>query len=92
MSQTSAVDGWKFMARLVRAAAEAGIDLEKAIKFMAVMSVDEDAKAVAKELTRPWDRNNTDMAFGRGVKEALKYGAAVLKQWPQNEGPDNTPV
>ena len=52
----------------------------------------ERAKAVAKELTRTWDRNNTDMTFGRGVKEALKYGAAILKQWPQSEGPDDDPV
>ena len=50
------------------------------------------AKNVAKELTRTWDRNNTDMTFGRGVKEALKYGAAILKQWVQFEGSDEHPV
>ena len=38
----------------------------------------ERAKVVAKELTRTWERNNTDMTFGRGVKEGLKYGAAIL--------------
>ncbi len=52
----------------------------------------ERAKAVAKELTRTWDRNNTDMTFGRGVYESLKYGAAILKQWPQMEGKDEHPV
>lgn len=52
----------------------------------------ERAKAVAKELTRTWDRNNTDMTFGRGVKESLKYGASILKQWTQNEGADEDPV
>ena len=52
----------------------------------------ERAKAVGKELTRTWDRNNTDMTFGRGVKEGLKYGAAILKQWPQVEGADENPV
>ena len=52
----------------------------------------ERAKVVAKEVTRTWDRNNTDMTFGRGVKEALKYGAAILKQWVQFEGVDEHPV
>ena len=51
----------------------------------------ERAKAVAKELTRTWDRNGTDMTFGRGVKESLKYGAAILKQWTQVEGKDEQP-
>ena len=52
----------------------------------------ERAKAVAKELTRTWDRNNTDMTFGRGVKESLKYGACLHKQWVQIEGEDENPV
>ena len=50
------------------------------------------AKVVASELTRTWDRNNTDNTFGRGVYEALKYGACVLKQWPQQEGEDDHPT
>jgi hypothetical protein len=50
------------------------------------------AKVIAKELTRTWERNNTDMTFGRGVFEAAKYGAAILKQWPQIEGTDEHPV
>lgn len=52
----------------------------------------ERAKVVAQELTRTWERNNTDMTFGRGVYESLKYGAAILKQWPQSEGEDEHPV
>lgn len=40
----------------------------------------------AKVLTRTWERNGTDITFGRGVYEALKYGACLLKQWPQMEG------
>lgn len=52
----------------------------------------ERAKAVAKELTRTWDRNNTDMTFGRGVFESLKYGACIMKQWPQIEGTDEHPA
>lgn len=51
----------------------------------------EQAKVVSQALTRLWDRNQTDMAFGRGVYEALKYGACILKQWPQSEGADDLP-
>ncbi len=52
----------------------------------------ERAKVVATELTRTWDRNNTDMTFGRGVYEALKYGCCIMKQWVQFEGTDDHPV
>ena len=48
----------------------------------------ERGQITGKTLTRTWERNNTDMTFGRGVFEALKYGAAFLKQWPQMEGPE----
>lgn len=44
------------------------------------------AKEVAKNVTRLWECNDTDMTFGQGVYESLKYGAAILKQWPQTEG------
>jgi hypothetical protein len=54
--------------------------------------VHERGKVVAQELTQTWDRNNTDMTFGRGVFEALKYGACVMKQWPQSEGEDDHPA
>lgn len=40
----------------------------------------------AKVVTRTWERNGTDMTFGQGVYEGLKYGACLLKQWPQMEG------
>jgi hypothetical protein len=49
-------------------------------------------QAVGRTLTRAWERNNTDILFGRGVYESLKYGACILKQWPQAEGPDLHPV
>mgnify|MGYP001586669999 CR=1 FL=1 len=52
----------------------------------------ERAKVVAHELTRTWDRNNTDMSFGRGVYEGLKYGACIMKQWVQTEGEDDHPA
>ncbi len=44
------------------------------------------------QLTRDWERNNTDVTFGRGVFEALKYGACILKQWPQVEGVEEKPT
>lgn len=44
----------------------------------------------AKVLTRTWERNGTDITFGRGVFESLKYGACLLKQWPQLEGEEQT--
>jgi hypothetical protein len=44
------------------------------------------ATVVANVLTRQWDRTNTDILFGRGVYEALKYGACIMKQWVQAEG------
>lgn len=45
----------------------------------------ERAKVAAKVVTRHWDRTNTDIVFGRGVFESLKYGAALLKQWTTTE-------
>lgn len=50
------------------------------------------AKVVARLLTRDWERTNTDMLFGSGVQEAGKYGACILKQTVQQEGPENVPV
>ncbi len=38
------------------------------------------AREVSKVVTRQWDRSNTDILFGRGTFEGLKYGAALLKQ------------
>src|SRR5262245_11827596 len=45
-------------------------------------------KMAAKTLTRLWERNGTDVLFGRGVFESLKYGAVLLKQWPEMIGSD----
>jgi hypothetical protein len=45
----------------------------------------------AKLLTRNWARSDTDMVFARGVFDSLKYGAAILKQWP-SPGPGGTVV
>lgn len=52
----------------------------------------ERAKVVAEVLTDQWDRTDTDLMFGQGVFESLKYGACFLKQWPQVEGVEETPT
>lgn len=49
------------------------------------------AAVVAKILTRSWERSNIDHVFALGVFQALKYGACLLKQWVQTEGPNQTP-
>lgn len=43
-------------------------------------------QVIAKHLTRHWERSGCGTLFGQGVKEAMKYGAAILKQWPKQEG------
>jgi len=48
------------------------------------------ARVAAMQLTRQWDRTSTDILFGRGVFESLKYGWCGVKQWPQSEGSDET--
>lgn len=48
----------------------------------------ERGQVAAKDVTRLWERNSTDITFARGVFESLKYGCAILKQWPQEEGSD----
>jgi len=51
----------------------------------------EKAAIVGKQITRHWDRTNTDFLFRDAVFEALKYGAAILKQWVQVEGEAQIP-
>ena len=50
------------------------------------------AAVAARALTKTWERNGIDTTFGRGVFESLKYGAAILKQWPAEEGKSEKPV
>ena len=45
----------------------------------------EKGKVFARHITRHWERSNTDLMFGHGVKESLKYGACFMKQWPTLE-------
>lgn len=42
----------------------------------------------AKHITRQWEKSSTDELFGRGVFEALKYGASLMKQWTDETGPE----
>lgn len=44
------------------------------------------AGVVATQLTRDWQRTNTDILMGRAVLESLKYGAALTKQIPEVTG------
>lgn len=69
-------------------------DLRFAIDFENIYpkAIDDQAKMAARVLTRDWERRNTDVQFGQGVFESLKYGAAILKQWVQQEGADRIPV
>ncbi len=42
--------------------------------------------SAARAIRRQWERNNTDLRFGQGVQESLKYGCTLLKQWVQVDG------
>ena len=63
------------------------------LKFAYDFDNDYDANTIkrgqvaAKHLTRQWEKNGLGHLFGQGVYEALKYGAAIMKQWPKSEGP-----
>lgn len=50
------------------------------------------AKVVSRRLQRDFENLSADVSFGMGVFEALKYGACIFKQWPQQEGADRLPV
>jgi hypothetical protein len=44
------------------------------------------AQIAARLLTKDWARTGTDITFAQGVFQSLKYGSALLKQWPE-QGP-----
>lgn len=101
IAETGRYDGTKSLINLLnkhldRTAAHifSPVELKFAIDFENTYpkAVLERANVVARILTRTWERSNTDNVFGRGVFEALKYGACLLKQWVQVEGVDETPV
>ena len=53
--------------------------------------VQEELAVAGNVLTRCWERDSIDTTFGRGVFESLKYGSAILKQWVELEGAEETP-
>jgi len=69
-------------------------DLRFSIDFENLYPPDITARGdvAADVLTRDWERNNTDMLFGQGVFESLKYGSCLLKQWTEQEGEESTNV
>jgi hypothetical protein len=95
IAETGRYDGTKSLvnmmyAHLTRTAAMlfSPVELEFKCAFARPVPPDVQKKghAFAHQVTELWDNNNIDMEFGRGVFEALKYGACFLKQWPQMEG------
>lgn len=69
-------------------------DLKFSIDFenMYPPVIGEQGEVAADVLTRDWERNNTDMVFGQGVFESLRFGSCFLKQWTEQEGEDQTNV
>ena len=49
-------------------------------------------KVASRQMGRSWERTNTDILFAMGVFESLKYGSAILKQWPTQQGQDRIPT
>jgi len=66
------------------------IELKFAIDFDNAYSpnIIKRGETAAKHLTRQWEKTSTDMLFARAVFEGLKYGGALLKQWPKKDGTD----
>ncbi|PWU21825.1 MAG: hypothetical protein C5B50_00650 [Verrucomicrobia bacterium] len=50
------------------------------------------ANRVSNLLTKSFERTDTDIEFGQGVFESLKYGACFLKQWMHYDGWERSPV
>lgn len=95
IAETGRYDGTKSLLNLLnrhlaRTAAHlfSPVELKFALDFERPVpkSFMDKGKMAAKSLTRLWERNSTDTQFGRGVFESLKYGACVLKQWPESHG------
>ena len=96
IAETGRPDGTKALINMMNAHLErTASHLYSPIELKFAYDFDNDYKAeiikrgqvAAKHLTRHWERSGTGMLFGQGVFEGLKYGAAILKQWPKTEGP-----
>lgn len=100
IAETGRIDGQKSLLNLLNGHLErtAGhlfspVELKFSIDFERIYNktIYEQAAVAAQVLTRSWDRKNTDILFGQGVYESLKYGWAGMKQWVQIEGSEETP-
>lgn len=98
--ETGRYDGYKSLLNMLykhidRTAAHlfSPVELRFCIDFDRVYPKDilEKAAVVGKQVTRQWDRTSCDFLFGEGVFNALKFGACLLKQFPEIEGPEQTP-
>ena len=100
IAETGKYDGTKSLINLMNPGLQqvaahlfSPVELKFAMDFERVYpkQIYQRAHEVAKQVTRTWDKNGTDNTFGRGVFEALKYGAAFLKQWVTYDA-DDLPV
>lgn len=101
ISETGRSDGTRSLANLLHAHTDrlashlfSPVDLIFSVDFEndypdAILA---QGKKTAKLLSRDWERTNTDITFGLGVFESLRYGASVLKQTVQQEGTSGAPV
>ncbi len=46
----------------------------------------------ARKVNRAWETNHADLNFSTGVEQALKFGAALHKQWVQQGPRDKKPL
>lgn len=92
IAETGRYDGTKSLVNLMhrqlsRTASHlfSPVELKFALDFESPVPKDfmQMGKQAAKVLTRSWERDSTDLLFARGVFEALKYGAVLMKQMPQ---------
>lgn len=94
ISETGRYDGTKALVNMMNTHLErtashlfSPVELKFSIDFDNEYDVNQvkRAEVVAKHLTRQWQRSSTDILFGRGVYEGLKYGSSILKQWTSSE-------
>ena len=49
----------------------------------------ERAQVAARLIDHNWERQNTDMKFGLGVRKSLDFGCSIFKQWCEQRGSKN---
>ena len=97
IAETGRYDGTKSLINMMNTHLErcqshlfSPIDLKFAVDFDNPYKSDviKRGEIIAKHLTRQWEHSGTDQLFSQGVFEGLKYGAAIMKQWPKVDGKD----